>query len=368
MSSLIEIAEAAYTANPMTRQIATMGWRLGAIFPALQLGVLQFCVLLLGVLVVRPAAADTTLRIARPVDLAALALIVAEHDHLIEKQAQARHLGPVTVQWLLPGGGNPLDATTAGAADIVVATDLARFVAAWDERAGTPQEIRGLAALARMPYTLVTRNPAIATIRDFTQKDRIAVPAPKVSLPAVMLQMAAAQEWGLARYDRFDGITVAHSDGAAVAALRTAKDGIDADFAPLPYSDEERGDPAVHRVMDSFDIAGPHSVGVVVTTAPFRDDNPLLCAAVIAAIDEAGVFIKQNPGAAAEIYVKAVRSDALAVEDLTDMLADPDMGFAAAPAGVLNLARFLRRTGRLKHEPESWRELFFPEAHKLPGG
>lgn len=365
MSSLIEMEEAAYTANPMTRQTATIGRRLGAVFPALLLGVL-----LLGVLMAaRPAAADTSLRIARPVDLAALALIVAEHDHLIEKQAQARHLGTVTVHWLLPnGGGNPLDAMAAGAADIVVAPDLARFVAAWDAGAGTPQEIRGLAALARMPYTLVTRNPAIATIRDFTQKDRIAVPAPKVSLPAVMLQMAAAQEWGLTRYDRFDGITVARSDGEAAAALRTAKDGVDADFAPLPYSDEERGDPAVHRVMDSFDIAGPHSVGAMVTAAPFRDDNPQLCAAVIAAIDEAGVFIKQNPGAAAEIYVKAVRSDDLAVEELTDMLADPDMGFAAAPAGVLNLARFLRQTGRLKHEPESWRELFFPEAHKLSGG
>jgi NitT/TauT family transport system substrate-binding protein len=361
-SSLIEMEEAAYTANPMTRQIATMGWRFGAVSGARLVGIL-----LLGALMAaRPATADTSLRIARPVDLAALALIVAEHDHLIEKQAQARHLGPVTVQWLLPGG-NPLDATAAGA-DIVVATDLAKFVAAWDAGAGTPQEILGLAALARMPYTLVTRNPAIETIRDFTQKDRIAVPAPKVSLPAVMLQMAAAQEWGLTRYDRFDGITVARSDGEAAAALRTAKDGIDTDFARLPYSDEERGDPAVHRVMDSFDIAGPHSVGVVVTTAPFRDDNPQLCAAVIAAIDEAGVFIRQNPGAAAEIYAKAVKSDDLAVEDLTDMLADPDIGFAAAPAGVMNLARFLRQTGRLKHEPESWQELFFPEAHKLPGG
>lgn len=365
MSSLIEMEEAAYTANPMTRQTATIGWRLGAVSGVRLLGVL-----LLGALMAaRPAAADTSVRIARPVDLAALALIVAEHDHLIEKQAQARHLGTVTVQWLLPnGGGNPLDAMAAGAADIVVAPDLARFVAAWDAGAGTPQEIRGLAALARMPYTLVTRNPAIATIRDFTQKDRIAVPAPKVSLPAVMLQMAAAQEWGLTRYDRFDGITVARSDGEAAAALRTARDGVDADFALLPYADEERGDPAVHRVMDSFDIAGPHSVGALVTTAPFRDDNPQLCAAVIAAIDEAGVFIKQNPGAAAEIYVKAVRSGDLGVEELTDMLADPDMGFAAAPAGVLNLARFLRQTGRLKHEPESWKELFFPEAHKLPGG
>jgi hypothetical protein len=61
-----------------------------------------------------------------------------------------------------------------------------------------------------MPYQLLSRNPAIATIRDFTAKDRIAVPALKVSLPAVMLEMAAADEWGAAHYDKLDPLTVAH--------------------------------------------------------------------------------------------------------------------------------------------------------------
>ena len=60
-----------------------------------------------------------------------------------------------------------------------------------------------------MPYLLLSRNPAIATIRDFTTKDRIAVPALKTSLPAVLLEMAAAQEWGIAHFDRLDTLTVA---------------------------------------------------------------------------------------------------------------------------------------------------------------
>jgi NitT/TauT family transport system substrate-binding protein len=63
----------------------------------------------------------------------------------------------------------------------------------------------------------------------------------------------------------------------------------------MPYADDERADPAIHRVMDSFDIAGPHNVGVVMTTAQFRDANPALCAALVGAITEADAFIKTQP-------------------------------------------------------------------------
>ena len=324
--------------------------------------------LLLG-LAARPVLADVaTLRVVVPTDLAALSLIVAAHDHLVEKQADARGLGAVTVQWLTPNGGNPIDELLNGQADVVATTDLIGFLLAWDERSGVPQEIRGLAALARMPYELLSRNPAIATVRDFTAKDRIAVPALKASLPAVLLEMAAADEWGVAHYDKLDALTVARGSEEADAALHSGRSDIDTDFARTPYADEERGDPAIHRVMDSFDILGPHSVGVVLTTAQFRDANPALCAALVGALTEADGFIKAGRGAAAEIYDAADKKQEIPVEDLTDMLGDPDTSFAAAPAGVLTLVGFLHQIGRVRHSPDSWQQLFFPEIYKLPGG
>lgn len=324
--------------------------------------------LLLGLVSARPAAADVaTLRIVVPGDLAALSLIVAAHERLVEKQLEARGLGGVTVQWLTPNGGNPLDQLLGGQADIVATTDLVGFLLAWDERSGTPQEIRGLAALARMPYTLVSRNPAIATIRDFTAGDRIAVPALKASLPAVMLEMAAADEWGAAHYDKLDPLTVAHNSEEADSALHSGKGDINADFSRMPYADDERSDPAVHRVMDSFDIAGPHSVGMVVTTAQFRDANPALCAALVGAIIVADGLIKAGRGAAAEIYDMTEKSNEIPVEELTDMLGDPDVSFAAAPAGVQRLASFLHQIGRTRHNPDTWQQMFFPEIYKQPG-
>jgi len=56
---------------------------------------------------------------------------------------------------------------------------------------------------------LMTRNPAVKSLRDFTDKDRIAVPGIKTSLPAVLLNMAVAKELGDANYAKLDPITVA---------------------------------------------------------------------------------------------------------------------------------------------------------------
>jgi NitT/TauT family transport system substrate-binding protein len=334
-----------------------MGFRFGAIL-----------VVLLGFALAKPAAADVaTLRVVVPPDLAALSLIVAAHDHLVEKQAAARGLAGVTVQWLTPNGGNPIEQLVNGQADVVATTDLVGFLLAWDERSGTPQEIRGLAALARMPYQLLSRNPAIATIRDFTAKDRIAVPALGVSLPAIMLEMASAGEWGAEHYDKLDALMVAHNSDDADNALHSGKGDINADFARTPYADDERADPAIHRVMDSYDIAGPHNVGIIVTTSQFRDANPALCAALVGAITEADVFIKQSRGAAAEIFDSSIKSNDIPVEDLTDMLGDPDMSFVPAPIGTQRLVGFVHQIGRVKHSPDSWQQLFFPEIYKLPG-
>jgi NitT/TauT family transport system substrate-binding protein len=336
-----------------------MGCRSSGVAGALMLGLLA---------VARVAAADPlTVRIVSANDLAALPLIVAKHDRLIEKQAQARGLGEVTVEWLVPGTGVAIDELVNGQADLVASLDLADFVLAWDTRSGTPQEIRALTALAQMPYWLLSRNPAIATIRDFGAKDRIAVRTLKTSQPAVMLEMAAAQEWGAAHYDKLDPLTVARSDEAADDAMLASKSDIDSHFVRLPYADDERADTAVRRVMDSFDIAGAHSIAVLVTTSQFRDGNPALCAAIAAAVTEADEFITHNRGAAAEIYDSTVKEPSIPVEVLSDMLGDPDLAYKPAPAGVRRLTEFLHQIGRLQHSPDSWQQLFFPEIYKLDG-
>jgi NitT/TauT family transport system substrate-binding protein len=314
-----------------------------------------------------PVHAETAeLRLMRPLDLAALPLLVMEHEHLIERTAEAMGLGALTVAWIAPGSTDPIQALAAGESDFVAA-DLASFLFAADASLGTPGEIRALGALAERPYVLVTRNPAIQTIRDFGGADRIALPALKNSGPALMLQMAAAQEWGAEHYGKLDALALARPDALAASALLSDKGEIDAHFSRSPYSDDELANPAIHRVMDSFDIAGPHSAAVLAVTMRFRAANPTLCAAVLSALEEADDFIKNGPGAAAEVFAAMVKEQSIPLEDLTDMIGDPDLAYRTAPAGVMRLALFMHQTGRLKHRPAAWQDLFLPEARDLPG-
>jgi NitT/TauT family transport system substrate-binding protein len=296
-----------------------------------------------------PALAETTkLRITRPLDLSMLPLLVMEHEHLIERVAEAMNLGTVTVAWNTAAKPDAPAELISGQADFVT-VDLASFLLAADASAGTATEIRGIGAVAQRPYVLVTRNDAVRTIRDFNNTDRIAVPDVKASGPAVMLEMAAAQEWGAEHYNKLDSLLVARPDEPAALALLSGKGDIDAHFSRTPYADGELADPKVHRVMDSFDIAGPHSSGVLATTSQFRAANPTMSAAILSALEQADDFIKKN------------------LEDLTDMIGDPDLVYTAAPAGEMRVAEFMHRIGRLKHQPASWREWFLPEAKDLPG-
>src|SRR5260370_14039931 len=118
---------------------------------------------LLALAAARPAVADGALRVQRPLDLVALPLLVMEHEHLIERVAEAMGLGAVTVTWSSPDQGRALEALPAGESDLVVA-DLAPFLLAADAADGTSAGVRAVGALAQRPYVLVTRNPAVPTI------------------------------------------------------------------------------------------------------------------------------------------------------------------------------------------------------------
>ncbi|HEX3884048.1 MAG TPA: hypothetical protein VHW66_15425 [Stellaceae bacterium] len=315
----------------------------------------------------RPASAETSeVRIARQYSLADLPLMVAEKRKLIEKRALAQGLDQVKVQWVTPDKSGAVDTLLAGDADLAPVS-ISHFIAAWDKKLGTPQEMRAIAALVRQPYVLVARNPAIKTIRDFSDRDRIAVPALKFSVPALMLEMAAAQEWGPEHYDKLDDVIRSRTDTEASFELREGKSELDAHFSRSPYVDDELGSNAIHRVMDSYDIVGPHSDNALVALTRFYQANPKLCAAIFGALEDADAMIRKNPGEAAEIYVSMVGDQEISVEDFSDIIGDPDVAFSVAPAGIGRLAEFMARIKRIKHKPDGWKDLFFSEAQASPG-
>ena len=174
------------------------------------------------------------------------------------------------------------------AADDFGVTGVPGLATLWDKTAAPPNEVRALSAAQSMPFILVTNRPSIKTIKDFTEKDKIAVPGIKISNQAICLQMAAAKEWGQREYAQARSLH--HHAAAPGAATRSSRKRprSTAHYGVAPFQDYELAAPGVHAVLKSYDtLGGPDTNGVMLMTKKFRDANPKVTSAVYAALSEA---------------------------------------------------------------------------------
>jgi NitT/TauT family transport system substrate-binding protein len=111
-------------------------------------------------------------RMSKQFGLPYLPMIVIEAQQLIETNAKAAGLSEVKTSWTQRAGpAAELDALLAGQADFI-GPGVPTLATIWDKTVGTPQEARALIAMQSMPYVLVTRNPNVKTIADFTDKEK----------------------------------------------------------------------------------------------------------------------------------------------------------------------------------------------------
>jgi NitT/TauT family transport system substrate-binding protein len=103
------------------------------------------------------------------------------------------------------------------------------------------------------------------------------------------------------------------------------------------------------------------------TTAKYREENPELYNAVLAALDEANEMIRSDPQTAAQILFAAEATAGFSVDELVEVLRDPDIKFTTTPENTYKYAAFMHDIGSIENLPESWRDLFFPELHGRPG-
>jgi NitT/TauT family transport system substrate-binding protein len=316
----------------------------------------------------RLRAEDTVVRVSKQYGLGYMSMMVMEHEHLIEKHAARLGLPSIRTEWSVLGGPAPqIDALLAGQVGFIGpgSTTLATL---WDKTAGTGRDIRALSALQSMPFVLMTRNPAVRSIADLTARDKIALPGVKITGHALSLEMAAAKQWGFASYDRLDSLTMTLSHPDAMAALLGGQSEINCHFASSPFYYYERAAPALHEVLKSYDvIGGMHTNGVLLTSKAYHDANPKICAAVLAAQQEANDFIRTNPRQAAEFYLSATGDKMASVDQMAGWVADPDVIYTTVPMKVMDFATFMHNVGRLKRVPNSWKDMFFEESHDVAG-
>ncbi|TMH15901.1 MAG: ABC transporter substrate-binding protein, partial [Betaproteobacteria bacterium] len=117
----------------------------------------------------------------------------------------------------------------------------------------------------------------------------------------------------------------------------------------------------------NYDVmGGAVTFNLVWTTEKFRSANPKLYGAFVMALDEAEAIINRDKRAAAEAYIR-ISKDKDTVDNIAHMMNDPQIVYTTTPQNVMKYADFMARTGAIKVKPESWKDLFFPNMHDLPG-
>lgn len=307
------------------------------------------------------------IRFARQFSMGYLQFNVMENHQLLEKHAKALGLPDVKVVWATfnsPAAMN--DALLSGSVDIV-SGGVPGLLTIWARTQGTPMAVKGIAAFSSQPVLLNTRNPNIKSITDFTEKDKIALPAVKVSVQAMMLQMAAAKQWGAASYARLDPITVGMSPPDSTVALLSGTGDITSVFSVPPFQAQQLESPGIHTVLNSYDVfGGPHTFTLAWTSSQFRDKNPLLYKALVAAFTEATEMLNKDVKPAARYWIDNVKSK-LTVEQVAAIASGPQVKWTMAPESTMKYAEFMHSVGTIKVKPANWKDLFFPEIQDLPG-
>ncbi len=331
----------------------------------------DFCLgLLAAPVLVRSAMAQevSTIVLVKQYGLPYLPLMVMEQEKLVEKHGAKLGVPALKPDYKTLGGtASLMEALISGNMNFGV-TGVPGLATLWDKTVGTPQEVRALSAVQSMPFFLTTNRPDAKSIRDLKENDRIALPAVKVSAQAICLQMAAAKEWGQEQNAKLDPLTITRPHPDAATAIISKSSEITGHYAAAPYYQYELAVPGIHSILKSYDtFGGPKTNGVMIMSQKFRDANRKTCAAVYAALDEAHAFINKNPRDAAKIYIAMSNEKRSVLDEMTAMIADPDNVWTTTPAKSMQFAEFMHNTGAMKKLPGSWKDIFMPEAHTLPG-
>ncbi len=305
-------------------------------------------------------------RIAKQFGISYLPLMIMEDLQLVEKHAKAAGLGDIKTNWLQFAGGAPInDALISGSLEFA-GGGVGPMIVLWARTKGS-LNVKGVASINSLPLYLNTVNPAVKTIADFTDKDRIGLPAVRVSIQAITLQIACEKIFGMGKHDKLDNITVSMSHPDAMNAMMSGKSEITAHFGSPPFQNQQLQDPKVHRVLSSYDaLGGPSSFNFMWTTDKVRTQNPRTYGAFKAALEESLAIINADKNRAADIYMR-MEKGAPSKDFVMSLLNDPAHEFTSVPKNTMKYAEFMARTGTVKEKPADWKDMFFPELHGVQG-
>jgi len=295
-----------------------------------------------------------------------LPLMAIEKYQLIEKHAKAARMDNLSVRWIDVAPTAQPEAWVSGSEDFLAGGPVA-FLRLWDKTLGG-SDVKGIAAMSAVPMYLNTRAEHLKVLNDIRVDDRIAVPAAKVSTPAILMQMYAAERYRISDAPHFDPFTAAMNDANGVIALLSGANAVNAHFTSPPFHQRERRDPSVRTILTSDEVlGGPSTLTMISTSAGFRERNPTVYACVFEALKEAEQMVSSDKQLAAKLLLDSMNGSGFTVNELEQILKDPAIRFTTTPENIMKYANFMHQIGSIKNQPASWKDLFFPEIRGLRG-
>ena len=311
------------------------------------------------------AQAEGSISIAQQFGIGYLILDVVQDQKLIEKHGKAAGVD-IKVEWNQISGATAMnEALLANSLDVVSA-GVPPMLTLWDRTKGR-QNVKAIASLGSLPNYLISNNPAVKTIKDLSDKDRIAVPAAGTGFQSRTLQIETAKLFGKDQFKKFDNISVSLPHPDATAALMAGGSEVNTHFSSAPFYYQALENKNVHKVISSYEIlGGPATFNVLYTTQKFHDENPKTYKAFYAALVEASQFVKANKSKAAETFIRVQKSK-LPLDFVRKIVEDPENDFTISPYRTFVYADELNKLGVLKNKATSWKDYFFDDAYAQPG-
>jgi NitT/TauT family transport system substrate-binding protein len=310
-------------------------------------------------------AEPRVVRIATQYGISYLPLTIMAEKKLLESEGKKLGLD-LTTEWIRFTGGPPMnEALISGNLDFA-SGGVGPMVTIWARTQGN-LKVKGICAINSMPLYLNTINPNVKTIKDFTEKDRIALPAVRVSMQAVILQMEAEKVFGKGQEHKLDAWTVSLSHPDGLAQMMSGKSEITGHFTSAPFMYQELADSRVHRVLNSYDVfGGPHTFNVIWATSKLYEGEPKIVQAFLSAMKIAMKEINDDPAGSAALWVKADKSK-LTPAEAEKIIRDPENKWTMTPEKVMAVADYMGRVKMIPAAPKSWKDMFIDSVQDLPG-
>src|ERR1700722_2188700 len=186
--------------------------------------------------------------IASTIGLAQFPGRLANDLNFIQKRAESLGIADLKVTFQeVTSGVIVSDLFLSGHANIGVGGVVPMFNL-WSKTSG---RVRGMMAFSEGDMFLMTCDPRIKSVQDYTDNDRIAMTDLKTTTYAMMLQMKAAKEFGWDNRNKFDRISVAMSDPDGMGAILSCRTDVKSQMTILPQSTTEIASGKAHIVFSS---------------------------------------------------------------------------------------------------------------------